>query len=88
MEESLDRILDSQVKNFSIIIDDYLDKYPNSFTRENRRLWEIFKHHAYSVQEMMQMMGIADQRSFYAAKARLADRIIIIYGKAIASKKI
>ena len=85
IEASVDTLLDNQAQAPATIIDDYLSRYPKSFTKQNHRLWEIFKHQEYTSQEMMQLMGMTNPDSFYMAKTRLLAKIADIYTKIKAS---
>ena len=85
IEASVDTLLDNQAQDPATVIDDYISRHPKSFTKQNHRLWELIKLQQYSVEEMMELMGMTSPDSFYMAKTRLLARIIDINRKINAS---
>ncbi|MBS1563940.1 MAG: hypothetical protein JST39_06100, partial [Bacteroidetes bacterium] len=81
LDQSMDIILDNQVKTAAALIDDYLRRHPKSFTPQNKRLWEILKKPGHNMPEMIEAMGMKNRSQFDTAKNRLFKRIIAIYMK-------
>jgi len=78
---SLDTLIDNQASH-PHPVDEYIRRYPKSLSRQNHKLWQIFKQQEnFSVPEIMKQMGMKNPSTYYTAKARLLARLIDINEK-------